>query len=1206
MSANLASSDSFYVEINNACERFEAEWKAGREPQIEIYLEKAPEGARSELTRELLKLDIYYRRNRGDTIGPNDYTPRFREHASLIDTLLGPSLLPNLPIDTMQAGRYRLEKFIARGGMGEVWEAHDPEFRRRLAIKILREEYKDNPDMIARFLEEAHVTGQLQHPGVPPVHEIGRLADGRPFLAMKLIEGRTLADLLAERKAPSFGLPRFLTIFEQICQTVAYAHSRHVIHRDLKPLNIMVGAFGEVQVMDWGLAKALAPEDRKRTSSDEADRITLSPLDLDTVVGPTRAGQVMGTWAYMPPEQARGEVDKVDQRSDVFSLGATLCEILTGEPAYRGPTREKFREQAETADLADAFSRLDASGADAELIALAKRCLGSEMGLRPDNAGVVAKAVAGYKAEVQERLRKAELERAAAEVKALEGRKRLRVTLALAASLLALVILAGGATWWYQHEQFARKSERAIRKAQIESVVPAALSEFQSRLEEAKEQTNDPKLRLARARSALSALLRAEEQITMGEVSEELAERVRLARAGVEEEILDSELLVDLDRIRLEQADVTEGHFDHAKAVAGYAAAMRKYGLEVTAPEAAAARVQDSRQREALLAALEDWSRYANDDVRKQLHTVLQAAEPAPNTFRARWRAARRDRSALAELVQEKATMNLPAAEIVNLAVDLQVVGELAAMEQLLRGGQERFPNDFWLNHDLGMALVHMKPPQVEKGLPFLMAALALRSDSPVAYLDLGNALLAKQDREGAMRCFRAAFDLDPKFAPAHIGVGRVLMEKKDFEGAIDRYRTGIHLDSKSAVAHYNLGRALREVGRARRDNKALEEAFRCYRIALDLDPGFAPAQNGMGNALWDKNDPEGAIRCYRTAIDLDPKFAVAHYNLGRVLFSKNDIKGSIECYRTAIDLDPTYAEAHCGLGDALRATDDLDGAISCFRAAIKLDRKLAVAHYNLGNALNDKKDLKGAIECYHNAIDVAPDHAEAHCNLGHTLLFIGKFTEALAAFKRGDALGSRRKDWSYPSAEWVRQCARFVELDPKLPAFLKGNAHPSSALERLDLASLCQLPCKRLHAAAARIYAEAFAAELNLAENLQTWYRFRAACSAALAGAGQAADAADLADQERTRLRKQALDWLRADLDAWTKLADDSKERSRVRQALRHWQLDLDLAGIRDPAAVANLPPHEREACKKLWTHVAALLKKVSEKPPDNQAEKR
>jgi hypothetical protein len=158
-----------------------------------------------------------------------------------------------------RAGRFRLLGEIACGGMGAVLRAHDPEMDRVLAVKVVLPQYRGDPFMTRRFLGEARLAGQLQHPGVVPVHDLGRLADGRPFFAMKLIEGRTLAHLLRERPDPGHDRPRLLRYFEAVCQAVGYAHSRGVIHRDLKPGNVMVGAFGEVQVMDWGLAKVLRP-----------------------------------------------------------------------------------------------------------------------------------------------------------------------------------------------------------------------------------------------------------------------------------------------------------------------------------------------------------------------------------------------------------------------------------------------------------------------------------------------------------------------------------------------------------------------------------------------------------------------------------------------------------------------------------------------------------------------------------------------------------------------------------------------------------------------------------------------------------------------------------------------------------------------------------------------------------------------------------
>src|SRR5262249_53997561 len=155
---------------------------------------------------------------------------------------------------------------------------------------------------------------QLQHPGVVPVYELGRFSDRRPYFTMKLVQGQTLARLLAERDEPSQDLPRFLGVFQKVCQTVAFAHSRGVIHRDLKPHNVMVGEFGEVQVMDWGLAKVLTIGSPGSTSVESETMIPQTPSPAGSG---TQAGAVLGTPAYMAPEQARGEVARLDERSDV-------------------------------------------------------------------------------------------------------------------------------------------------------------------------------------------------------------------------------------------------------------------------------------------------------------------------------------------------------------------------------------------------------------------------------------------------------------------------------------------------------------------------------------------------------------------------------------------------------------------------------------------------------------------------------------------------------------------------------------------------------------------------------------------------------------------------------------------------------------------------------------------------------------------------
>jgi eukaryotic-like serine/threonine-protein kinase len=305
------------------------------------------------------------------------------------------ALSATLPDHPSSAGRYRLIGEIGRGGMGEVWRAHDPHLDRPLAVKMLLERLADRVDLERRFLEEARITEQLRHPGITPVHEIGRLDDGRPFMAMKLIEGRTLDSLLKERVTASAELPRFIAIFQHICRAVGYAHSRGIIHRDLKPANVMVSASGEVRVMDWGLAKSLASQDRKSSVECSGTFVPGSPVDG------THIGAILGTPAYMAPEQARGETDRLDERCDVFGLGAILCVILTGESPFRGDTTVESQEQASQGNLADAFARLDACFAAEELVRLARRCLDPNPENRPLDANAVALVVDECKASVE-------------------------------------------------------------------------------------------------------------------------------------------------------------------------------------------------------------------------------------------------------------------------------------------------------------------------------------------------------------------------------------------------------------------------------------------------------------------------------------------------------------------------------------------------------------------------------------------------------------------------------------------------------------------------------------------------------------------------------------------------------------------------------------------------------------------------------------
>ncbi len=237
----------------------------------------------------------------------------------------------NLP--DLSNTKYKCLQKIASGGMGTIYLAEDTQLHREIALKILDIPDPDG-DLADRMQQEAYIIAALEHPSIVPIHDVGTLPDGRIFYTMKFVKGRTLADEVKKSTA----LPEFLRIFQKLCEGVAFAHSHDVIHRDLKPENIMVGDFGEVLVMDWGLAKLLSPGNKSQTylnknktpDSNKSKKQKSGELSSTLKTGRlTEHGTVMGTPAYMAPEQERGEIDQIDQRTDGYSLGAILKFLMT-------------------------------------------------------------------------------------------------------------------------------------------------------------------------------------------------------------------------------------------------------------------------------------------------------------------------------------------------------------------------------------------------------------------------------------------------------------------------------------------------------------------------------------------------------------------------------------------------------------------------------------------------------------------------------------------------------------------------------------------------------------------------------------------------------------------------------------------------------------------------------------------------------------
>jgi serine/threonine-protein kinase len=1069
-------------------------------------------------------------------------------------------------------GRLQLLGEIARGGMGAILKGRDTDLGRDLAVKVLLETHQGKSELVRRFIEEAQIAGQLQHPGVAPIYELGRFADQRPYFTMKLLKGKTLAALLAARQGIEEERARFVVVFGQVCQTLAYAHARGVIHRDLKPSNVMVGTFGEVQVVDWGLAKVLrgVEADVQKAAQPEVSVIrTQRSTGLPEADSQTQAGSLLGTPAYMSPEQARGDVDLVDERADVFGLGAILCEILTGQPPFVGTKAEAARK-AQTASLDDTHARLDRCGADGELVALAKRCLAAETWDRPRDAGKVAEEVTAYQNSVAERLRAAELAHAAeaarsqeARATAAQERRARRLTVALAASVLMALTL-GAAGWrWVELDRIARA-------AALEARVNSALQEtVRLRGEAQAAPVGDPApwaeaMAAARKTEALlepgidPALRRQVETLLV-----EIAAGEQHAEEAVRAAERDRRLLDQLIDIRSGKADDRDGTATDA----AYAEAFREAGLDIAnLPPAEAGvkiRARPPAVALALAAAVDDWAAVRRDK-RKDAAAAQRLSETARQADPDPWRKELRDAmdrpekearlTALRALARTARLDELSAISLDLLGEGLAAAGDVAAAVKVLREAQRRHPGDVWVNYDLAKRLE--KSGRTEEAIRYYMAARAIR---PETAHSLGHALEDRGEADEAIQVFEDLARLRPK--------------------------NGIHLN---CLAHSLLDR-----GKSEEATRAFAAAVTALREEIRLKPDVSGLHNSLGCALERQGKRDDSIAEYRQAMRLQPDNATPHYNLGHLLQDEGKHADAAVEYREAIRLDPEYAEAHVNLGRALKATGKLDDAIASLRQAIRVKPDLPKAHANLAWCLEAKANYDEAIAANREAIRCNPNYVEARSNLASDLIIKGQYVEALAQLREGREISSKRAGLYFTAAR-LRKAEEMVELDSKLPAFLLGRYKPAGAEKQITMAEVCYV--RKLPRLATALYSQAFVADPKLANSLLPQFRFNAASAAALVGTVPATDEPAADDDTKTRHLRQARGWLRADLTVYSSLLKDTDPRARVLilERLHRWQADPNLAGIRDKDALEKLPEAERDTWRKLWADVEEVLKKA------------
>jgi serine/threonine-protein kinase len=992
--------------------------------------------------------------------------------------------------------RYQILGEIARGGVGVIFKGRDRDLGRPVALKVLRAEHRGDVQVTERFVEEAQIGGQLQHPGIVPVYGLGLEGDGRPYFAMKLVKGVTLGSQLDDRSDLVEDRRRLLGVFEQVTQTMAYAHARGVIHRDLKPSNVMIGAFGEVQVVDWGFAKVLGTGERK-----SAEPATTVVRTVRTGPGSTGSesvtGSVMGTPAYMPPEQALGQVEDLDERADVFALGAILTEILTGEPPYTGEPNDRLIK-AMHAKLDDAHDRLDACGADPEIVDLARRCLAPVRDERPRDAGALAKVVTDHLETVEARARREQLaaaeERAKAEEEgrrlvrerereAWERRARKRTMLTAGAALLAIVV-GGGIVLWKDGADRARETaaEARVGERLRDATEFSTAGDWDAALEAAK-------LAVAEARTVGAddaTLAEAEAAFT----SIETGARVARDRAKLEAE--DAEFVARLEGIGFQRFVTMDARRDDRH----YAETFRKHGIDVDelTVEEAAERIRGRTRPVEIAAALDVWASVCREKTSlrgrdwRRLLSIASLADPDFRRDTLRDAMSRDDDESLRSLAASVRVDEWPLATIRRLGVTLGAAGRFEVAADLLRRVEDRHPDDLWTRWALGWSLQQLR--RSEEALLHYTAALALCPDHSyifqnigAAHLDLGRRQTAHdyflraaasqpgsglshascawyvfgRDPEAAEEACRRALDLSPDDSQVLIYVARTFDRMRRHDRAEEVLQRLLERHGDTARAQNAWGTHLCDFVM---DHVKAEEAF---RKAIEIDSTCAAYHSNLGHALKGQKRLDEAIDEYRRAVALDERNGFWWDTLGTGLWVAGRTEEAREALSKAVELTPHGARIRTDWGEFLwRIDNDTEAAEIEVRKALELDRDLPHAHDRLGHILVQQKRYGEAEAAFREALLLDPRLAGTWGNLGAVLAnFRGDHQRAVDAYRRAleidpDSVFARCNLGT--SLNWLRRYSEalvafdtVLKIEPTSAPALGGRAFALWQLGRLE-----------------------------------------------------------------------------------------------------------------------------------------------------------
>jgi serine/threonine-protein kinase len=638
---------------------------------------------------------------------------------------------PRASAELPQIPGYEVVALLGRGGMGVVYKARHLRLNRFVALKMLLTGAYAEPNQRARFQREAQAVASLRHTNIVQVHDVGD-HEGWPYFTMELLDGGSLAHALCGTPQPAHDAAKLVATVAEAMQA---AHQGGIVHRDLKPANILLDRHGIPKVADFGLAR-----------------------HFDGGPALTQSGAPIGTPSYMAPEQVIGKAELIGPPADIYALGAVLYETLTGRPPFRGETQSETLRQV-IDDEPVSPSRLNPKvPRDLETICL--KCLSKEPERRYSSARALADDLLRF-----EEGRLIQARPVGLSTRSWRWCRRNPTAAALLATALALFGLTSSGGFWLVHQRAQR--DRELRSDIRIAVAQAASLRKSFRFREARELLEQAQHRLELPGPA------------------DLLRRVDLARA-------DLDLAEQLDAARFLGTTPVEGKFNPAGAEALYASAFAEAGLgrEGDDSAAVAARVRESALRAEIVAALDDWAGITRDLRRRAwLLAVARRADPDPARDRLRQPELWRDSARLIQMARELSVAELSP----QLATALGRVARRSSggdAVALLTAGQTRFPQDFWLNLELGHALPLAQRP--DEALGYFRAALAIRPQASVAYCGLGSALRNLGRVNEAIDHYHQAIGLDPDDTVAHLKLANALaitfVTRRDWARAAQGY----------------------------------------------------------------------------------------------------------------------------------------------------------------------------------------------------------------------------------------------------------------------------------------------------------------------------------------------------------------------------------------------------------------------------------